>query len=183
MNISAIRTYLLGSVIVGVKFKLNPTVLYAEKHSKATVNRGVPFGSKINKSIIEIPIEINEIHKIAKALEVDSLEILLPNISILLLPFATANIFKEANAKVLVLIPPAVEAGEPPIHIKKIITNNEGTVILAKSTALNPAVLGVTELNAAAVIFPKVLSCSNKVLLYSEINKKTKPPINKTNVV
>ena len=65
--------------MVGVKFKLNPTVLYAEKHSNATVSKGVPFGSKINNNIIEIPIEINEIHKIAKAREVDSDEILLPN--------------------------------------------------------------------------------------------------------
>ena len=47
-----------------------------------------------------------------------------------------------------------------------------------KSTALNPAVLGVTELNDAAVIFQNRM-CSNKVLLYSEINKKIKPPINK----
>ena len=71
--------YLLGSVTVGVKFKLNPTVLYAEKHSKATVNKGVPFGSKISKATIETPIVINEIHKMAKAREVDSDDILLPN--------------------------------------------------------------------------------------------------------
>lgn len=42
----AISTYLLGSVNVGVKLRVNPTVLYAEKHSKATVNKGVPLGSK-----------------------------------------------------------------------------------------------------------------------------------------
>ena len=117
---------------------------------------------------------INEIHKIAKAREVDSDEILLPNNWILLFPLATAKIFSVANAKVLVFIPPAVEAGEPPIHIKKMINKSEGTFIWVKSTALNPAVLGVTALNDAAVILPKIEWCSNKVLLYSEINKKIK---------
>ena len=71
INIQAISTYLLGSVKVGVKLSVNPTVLYAEKHSKATVNKGVPFGSKIKSATIEIPIVINEIHKIANARDVD----------------------------------------------------------------------------------------------------------------
>lgn len=75
----AISTYLLGSVNVGVKLRVNPTVLYAEKHSKATVNKGVPFGSKINNATIEIPIVISDIHKIANAREVDSEDIRLPN--------------------------------------------------------------------------------------------------------
>jgi 3-polyprenyl-4-hydroxybenzoate decarboxylase len=75
----AINTYLLGSVNVGVKFKLKPTVLYAEKHSKTTVKTGVPSGSKINNAMIEIPITIKDMHKIANALDVDSLEIRLPN--------------------------------------------------------------------------------------------------------
>ena len=117
-------TYLLGSDKVGVKFRLKPTVLNAEKHSKATVNNGVPSGSKINRAIIETPIAINDMHKIANALEVDSLEILLPLNCILFFPFATAKMFRVANAKVLVFIPPPVEAGDAPIHIKNIINNN-----------------------------------------------------------
>ena len=75
-----INTYLLGSVKVGVKFSDNPTVLYAEKHSKTTESKSVPLGSKINNANMANPITINEIHKIAKAREVDSLEILLPKI-------------------------------------------------------------------------------------------------------
>ena len=71
-----------------------------------------------------MPIVINEIDKIANAREVDSDDILRPKIWILLFPLATATIFKVANAKVLVLIPPAVDAGDPPIHIKKIIKSN-----------------------------------------------------------
>ena len=167
---------------MGVKFKLKPTVLYAEKHSKTMVTSGVSFGSKISKAMMAIPITIKEIHKIAKALDVDSLVILLPKIWIRVFPMATAKIFKVAKAKVLVLIPPPVEAGEAPIHIKNMINNNDGTVNLVKSTVLNPAVLGVTELNAALVIFPKVVSCIKSVLLYSEMYKKTKPTISKSKV-
>src|SRR5690606_35683978 len=100
------------------------------------------------------PITINEIHKMAKALEVDSLEILLPKSCILDFPLAIAKMFNVANAKVLVFIPPPVDAGEAPIHIKKIINNKVGTVNSVKSNVLKPAVLGVTALNAVDVIFP-----------------------------
>ena len=81
-------TYLLASVSVGVKFKLKPTVLKAEKHSKTTLSSGVSLGSKINNAIIAIPITINEMLKIANARNVDSAENRLPNISILLFPLA-----------------------------------------------------------------------------------------------
>ena len=64
--------------------------------------------------------------------------------------------FKVASANVLVLIPPPVDAGDAPIHIKKLIPTNEGTVLSVKSITLNPAVLGVTELKAAVVIFPNI---------------------------
>lgn len=154
----AINTYLLGSVNVGVKFKLNPTVLYAEKHSKTTVKTGVSLGSNINNAMIAIPMTIKEIHKMAKAREVDSLLILLPRIWMRLLPIATANMFNVASANVLVLIPPPVDAGEAPIHIKKIINNKEGTLNCVKSTVLKPAVLGVTVLKAVLVIFPNRVS-------------------------
>ena len=70
-------------------------------------------------------------------------------------PLAMEKIFKVAKANVLVFIPPAVDAGEPPIHIKKIINNNVDTFIVVKSTVLKPAVLGVMALNAEVVIFPK----------------------------
>jgi hypothetical protein len=48
---------------------------------------------------------------------------------------------------------------------------------------LNPAVLGVTELNIEVVIFPKSVVCCNNELLYSVINNKINPPNNKIKVV
>ena len=118
----------------------------------------MPGGSKISKAMIENPMIINEIHKIAKARAVDSLEIRLPINCILLLPLATVMIFSVAKAKVLVFIPPPVEAGDAPIHIKNIINNNDGMVYVEKSMVLNPAVLGVMALKKLVVTFPKIES-------------------------
>ena len=93
------------------------------------------------------------------------------------------KMFNVAKAKVLVFIPPPVEAGEAPIHIKKITNNKVGTDSCVKSIVLNPAVLGVTALNAVDVIFPNHEECKFNVLLYSEIQRNTNPPTNKIPVV
>ena len=49
---------------------------------------------------------------------------------------------------VVVLIPPAVEPGLPPINIRSTVSILELVVRPAVSIVLNPAVLAVTELNA-----------------------------------
>ena len=50
-----------------------------------------------------------------------------------------------ATAKVVVLIPPAVEPGEPPIIINIIVTSWAWVESPSKATVLKPAVLGVTD--------------------------------------
>ena len=58
------------------------------------------------------------------------------------------NVAKELamrTATVVVLIPPAVEPGEPPIIIRTIIVAMEGSCSAVQSTVLNPAVLVVTD--------------------------------------
>ncbi len=50
----------------------------------------------------------------------------------------------------VVLMPPAVEPGLPPINIKIIVKNFPLSDKAAVSTVLNPAVLAVTELNKDA---------------------------------
>ena len=72
-------TNLLGSVIIGVKLIDNPTVLYAEKHSKATVSKLVPSGSNARTPTIPAPIAAREMQRIAKARLVDSDEIRRPH--------------------------------------------------------------------------------------------------------
>ena len=53
----------------------------------------------------------------------------------------------EANrtAIVVVFIPPAVDPGEPPISMSRIITVRPTSLIRVRSAVLNPAVLGVTD--------------------------------------
>ena len=55
---------------------------------------------------------------------------------------------------VVVLIPPAVDPGLPPINIKTFINIFELVVNEAISIVLKPAVLAVTEANKDAQIFP-----------------------------
>jgi len=55
---------------------------------------------------------------------------------------------------VVVLMPPAVDPGEPPVIIRIIIINTPASLSMVKSTVLNPAVLGVTDWKKE----PKILS-------------------------
>lgn len=55
----------------------------------------------------------------------------------------------------VVFIPPAVELGEPPINISRIITACEESVMDEISAVLNPAVLGVTDWKRESIsLFP-----------------------------
>lgn len=119
---------------------------------------------KIN--IIAKPITIKDNAIMANALRTEISAISLLNISIFDFPFAKLKILSVAIANVLVLIPPPVDCGEAPIHIKRkhiIRVGNDSAVI---SIVLNPAVLGVVAPKSAVTIFPNPL-CSAKVLLYS----------------
>ena len=49
------------------------------------------------------------------------------------------------TASVVVFMPPAVEPGEPPMSIKRIITPCDAPDIADRLTVLKPAVLGVTD--------------------------------------
>ena len=81
-------------------------------------------------------------------------------------PLATLIMLSMAIAKELVLIPPPVEPGEAPIHIKKITIKTVGMLNNEVSTVLKPAVLVVTDPKKAVAILPIKL-CSANVLLYS----------------
>ena len=67
---------------------------------------------------IEVPITIKEREMMAKALLMEISEICLLNTSTLSLPRARLIKLSVARAKVLVLIPPPVELGDAPIHMR-----------------------------------------------------------------
>ena len=162
---TAIMTNLLALLKSAVIPKLNPTVLYAEKHSKA-MSINFFSGSNMEMNIIAKPITTNDKQIIANALRTEISAISLLNISILDFPLAKLKMLSVAIANVLVLIPPPVDCGEAPIHIKKNTNMIVEKPIAAVSIVLNPAVLGVVAPNSAVTTLPKPL-CSDKVLLYS----------------
>ena len=55
-----------------------------------------------------------------------------------------ANAIRNKTTKVVVLIPPAVEPGLPPISISTVVSRELLSESEDKSVVLNPAVLGVT---------------------------------------
>ena len=64
------------------------------------------------------------------------------------------DIMDPRTDMVVVLTPPAVEPGEPPMNIKSIIKSIEGPVNCAILQELNPAVLAVTDWNTDARMVP-----------------------------
>jgi len=83
---------------------------------------------------------------------------------------------------VVVLIPPAVEPGLPPMNMSTIVKSLLSGVSAAVSTVLKPAVLAVTEPNNDANMAPGV-SMPAMVLFFSKIYKNSPPPKTSISVV
>ena len=165
-NIIIVSTALPKTLKYGVMPRLKPTVPNALKDSNIKDSRAM-FGSKIvNKKVIDT-IQITEIRITAKARLATSLAILLPAKFISSVPFIMPIKDNIMMPNVVVLIPPAVEPGEPPINIKIMVMKRVGIVKPFKSNVLYPAVLGVTEAkNDATTFWPKVKSPIVFGLLY-----------------
>lgn len=165
INIMAMSTNLLASLRLPVMPMLNPTVLYAEKHSKAMLIKSFLLSKIVSKTMPD-PITMRDREMVAKARLTEISAISLLKTSIRDFPFARLKIFKVAMASVLVLMPPPVDEGDAPTHIRKSINMVVGNNISAVLIVLKPAVLGVVAPNNAVTTFP-IPWCSAKVLLYS----------------
>jgi hypothetical protein len=86
-----------------------------------------------------------------------------------------ARTLKTSNAKVLVLTPPPVLAGEAPTNMKIMVINRLRSVNDAVSTVLKPAVRGVTARKYEA----RMRSVHEKsvMLLEHSTNKKSSVPL------
>lgn len=113
---------LLGSERVGVIPRLSPTVPYAEKHSNA-ISMSFFSGSKDDTQTTAIPIMMNESRITAEALLSEDSAICLRYTSTCSFPFTRLKILRMLIANVLVLIPPPVDAGDAPIHIRSMMNN------------------------------------------------------------
>ena len=181
INIVKIKINLLAKLRSAVIPLLSPTVLYADTHSKEMFNK---FLSGSNNEILRIDIEITNTERtiIAKALLTVVEDISRLYTSSRDFPLAILKILSNAIAKELVLIPPPVELGEAPTHIRKITINRVGMLNAAVSTVLKPAVLVVTAPKKAVAIFP-AKPCSDNVLLYSKRKNRSVEPTIRTKVV
>lgn len=89
---------------------------------------------------------------------------------------------RTARAKVLVFIPPPVERGAQPIHIKIVAKSNVKGMSPHKSTVLNPAVRVMVDITKASVREEKI-ELSDALLLYSVMKKSTTPDSNNSKCV
>ena len=86
-----------------------------------------------------------------------SISTLLPKHSVSFCPFSTQSTVRKSIAAVVVLIPPAVPAGDPPINIRIHPSSLELSVSPDCDTDANPAVRVVTDWNADASTFSGTL--------------------------
>lgn len=90
-------------------------------------------------------------------------------------PLAKLMILRKATVNVVVLIPPAVEPGDPPIHINSMVNMMVGKAKPSISTTLSPAVREDVPVKNAATHFLHHIGCSASVWLYSKMNVLTVP--------
>lgn len=156
----------------GVMPKLSPQVAYAEKLSNA-MDMNPRWLSVIASPSMVLPTARKERAMMAKALLMESVDILRPKISSLSFPLAKLAMFRSATAKVVVLIPPPVEPGEAPTHIKKTAMASMGIEKPPASATLNPAVRALFPVKKAAIHLPQKESCAANEWLYSKANVAT----------
>src|SRR5690606_18885400 len=109
----------------------------------------------------------------ANALLTESLDIFRPKISSLSFPLARLTMLRSATAKVVVLIPPPVDPGEAPTHIKKTAVASMGIEKLPVSATLNPVARALLPVKKAATHLPQKESCAANVWLYSNTKVAT----------
>ncbi len=101
------------------------------------------------------------------------------------LPLITEITVNIIIARVVVLIPPAVDPGDPPINIYIIVITFPDPDIAVVEILLNPAVLGVTaEKYELTSLSPKLILDIVPGLLHSATKKSTVPiTIKETDIV
>jgi hypothetical protein len=143
INISKIKIIFPAGLKVDVFAILSPTVLNADTDSN---NRCTGFLSGSETKRQKNPITITSIERkmIARTLLIVPEPISLFPITRLCRPLILLYADLKATANVVVFIPPPVDPGEAPIHIRNIIRKMVGYPQSVMSTILKPAVLELT---------------------------------------
>ena len=116
MNITMSIVILLMNVKSGVILSESPTVENAETTSKIAYCVG-SFGSKIDSITTPNATTTRDENMMINARLIDCFAIVRRRISIWSRPRNVLITLSKAIANVVVLIPPAVDIGEPPIHM------------------------------------------------------------------
>ena len=127
----------------GVIPTVTPTVAIADTVSHRVSTRGKFSIAEITTDTLQVISRY--IINTQEAVLVICSSILRPNASTFFLRKKVVKILMHSTQKVVVLIPPAVEPGEPPINIRQVMTKMPASVISDKLAVLKPAVLLVTD--------------------------------------
>ena len=158
MNINVIRISFDGTESVGVIPKLKPTVARAEIASNRHGIRGRLSRMLSDHEHTGIP-RLVYMKRIAIAVATISGIMRRLNISGLSFLAKTAVAQEIRTARVVVLIPPAVDPGLPPTSMRRIIRNWPDSRMEERSAVLKPAVRVVTDWNKDTRIrFPAGIS-------------------------
>ena len=182
MNITMSIVILLINVKSGVMLSESPTVENAETTSKIAYCVG-RLGSKIESITTPNATTTRDENIMINARLIDCLAMVRRRISIWSRPRNVLITLSKAMANVVVLIPPAVDIGEPPIHIYRIIITTE---ILVSEPMLNeekPAVRGTVARKNDVDSLPKNDVSSLSTLLYSVMKNIIVPPTTNTIVI
>ena len=182
INITMSIVILLMNVKSGVRLRERPTVENAETTSKIAYCVG-SCGSKIERTTTPNATTTSDEKIIINARLIDCLAMVRRRISIWSRPRNVLITLSKAMANVVVLIPPAVDIGEPPIHIYRIIITTE---ILVSEPMLNeekPAVRGTVARKNDVDSLPKNDVSSLSTLLYSVMKNIMVPPTTNTIVI
>ena len=151
MNIKKITTHLPAVERYGVTPTESPTVPKALTDSNKRVRKGRGccssqelFDSVIVKRKVAIIMQLTETRTITMTFLTVSEERLRFHICTDFCCLSKLPRDATTTAKLVVLIPPAVEPGDPPIHIKNIIKNKPAIENWSRGAVENPAVRAVT---------------------------------------
>lgn len=182
INITMSIVILLMNVKSGVRLRERPTVENAETTSKIAYCVG-SCGSKIERTTTPNATTTSDEKIIINARLIDCLAMVRRRISIWSRPRRVFITLSRAIAKVVVLIPPAVDIGEPPIHMYRIIITTEMLVNDPILKEEKPAVRGTVARKNDVESLPKNDVSSRKTLLYSVMKNIIVPPTTNTIVI
>ena len=181
MNITMSIVILLTIVSDAVRLSERPTVEKADTTSKMMYCVG-NCGSKMESMTTPIATTTSEEKMMIKARLTDCLEMVRWRISIWSRPRRVLMTLSKAMANVVVLIPPAVDIGEPPIHMYIIMMTTEMLVSEPILNDENPAVRGTVARKKDVDILPQNDESARNTLLCSVMKKTIVPPTTRIEV-